>query len=70
MKPEYSINLYGQQFKEDFDIPMIIASISIIMINKREHCVDNINSRDEDKVYSFPIVRSKHNYGENDRNRT
>lgn len=70
MKPEYSINLYGQQFKEDFDIPMIIASISIIMINKREHCVDNINSRDEDKVNSFPIVRSKHNYGENDRNRT
>lgn len=49
---------------------MIIASISIIMINKREHCVDNINSRDEDKVNSFPIVRSKHNYGENDRNRT
>lgn len=40
------------------------------MINKREHCVDNINSRDEDKVNSFPIVRSKHNYGENDRNRT
>lgn len=40
------------------------------MINKREHCVDNINFRDEDKVNSFPIVRSKHNYGENDRNRT
>lgn len=76
MKLEYSMNLYGQLFSLKIKllfltlIPLIIASISIIMINKREHCVDNINSRDEDKVNSFPIVRSKHNYGENDRNRT
>lgn len=37
---------------------------------KRALYIENINSRDEDKVKSFPIVRSKDNYGENDRNRT
>lgn len=35
---------------------MIIASISIIMINKREHCVDNINSRDEDIKFTVFLL--------------
>lgn len=50
---------------------MIIANVSNNDKQKKAlYIIENINSRDEDKVKSFPIVRSKHNYGENDRNRT